>query len=793
MNTKHINLNNPFRKVYILLIIMVLATIDSHAQSSYYIEQSSKTIYNAMNRGYAPWDQEKLITYNGFQYTSFWDKTNHLALSRINVTSGDVQTIFFPDSCFDITDGHRSISLGISPIDGRLHLSYDHHNNQLNYRQSAADFLKSPPATLSLSSFSSKIQMLSNATLESSITYPMFLNDKLGRLYFFYRTGYSGNGDCMFHAYNSATGVWTRTGKLISKNGSYQSIATPAVRLSTYRSAYVNDIRFDTNDRLHATFTWREDNNLPVFLTNHDVCYAYSDDFGFTWKNDKGIEVANMPKGTSITVTSPDIIVVSSPFESWIMNQGSMAFDSYNNPHVFIYRSTTITPDVAKTNQHYIHYWKDKTGVWKSQYVDDTSVIVNKDLNRGDILIGADNTINLLYFINNTFFIARSTEVNNWADWKIYPVMYGNANSVGRPDLSKWKSDGVIQLPVKLNGDNILTIKTLALSSLVPALPVLTSVSKLEKGAIVQWSPSIGALNVDIYRTSTGGTYTKIATGVSKNTMFTQYLDSTVVNGTTYSYKIKAVNDTGETDFSNELNLNVTTSYFWNFNNDGNFEGWQLTKNVTGKVLNGLISLTPIGTDPFIHSYNSLGMSPLESQFSVSMKNSTSGSMAQLFWITEESTNWSESKSITFPLKVHDPSFTNYSVDLSAHPEWKGVIKQLRFDVVNTSNVSAAESASIDWIKLSKSALPTSTNELIINENFNVFPNPASDFITVKSRLGYEMNEISIFDMTGKRFFSLLAGKSINKQLDISQLKNGIYFISVKTDVGNQVAKFIKR
>ena len=934
-------------KTQLLIIsLLLLNMFISNAQFGYYTEKSSITVYNGATRGSAPWDQDKLITYNGYQYYLFWDKSNYLALSRINVATSEVQTIIFPDKCFDINNGHRSVTMGISPIDGRLHLSYDHHNNVLNYRQSVAHFLDNPPANIDTLNFSQKMPLMPNdAAFESAVAYPMFFNDNSGRLYFFYRIGGSGNGDNLLHAYNATTGIWTRTGKFISRTGNYQAVVPsgmgfPTIPLSTSRNAYVNGILFDNNDRLHVTWTWREGNQtkLSGLLTNHDLCYAYSDDYGQTWKNNNGVEVANMSKNTAITISSPDIVVVSCPFGAWMMNQGSMAFDSYNNPHIFIYRSTVIAPTITKSNQHYMHYWKDVSGSWKSQYVDDTSLVVNKDLQRGDILISPDNTINLLYFLNGKYYIARSTEANKWADWKIYVALGGNVSGTnGRPDFSKWKSDGVIQIPVTLNANTSLAIKTLGISIKEPEIPQLTGVWNQNKSVIVQWWPSVLATSYDIYRMQSGGTYVKIASGVSKGSMQNTYIDLAVSKGITYSYKIKAVNDVGESNFSNELGITTTLNYCWNFNNIGNAEGWQLAKNVSGSVSNGNFVVTPTGSDPYITSHDNLQMSASYNQFNIVMRNATNGSFAQLFWATEDSPSFSDSRSKIFYLTNKDSKFTNYSLDLSASPgwsgmikqfrldvvnsntvgstqsviidsikmdikptvwnfntdanfegwqlannvsgsvsqgiftvtptgedsylksvdnltlssdnniievlmkngtvgtyaeffwirdddavwntaksarfnltvkdagytkymldlsknaEWKGTIRQLRFDVVNTSNISVAESVGIDWIRISTASLSTEIKYIYENNQFRIFPNPATDYITVSSKSGGRVDAISLIDITGKKINVVATAKHDEITLQIACLSKGIYLLQLKTSEGMQTVRFIKK
>ncbi|MCR5665987.1 MAG: fibronectin type III domain-containing protein [Eubacterium sp.] len=68
--------------------------------------------------------------------------------------------------------------------------------------------------------------------------------------------------------------------------------------------------------------------------------------------------------------------------------------------------------------------------------------------------------------------------------------------------------------------------------------PTISSVTNKSSYVSVKWSKSSGATKYYVYRKTGSGSYKKIAT--VKNA--TSYKDKTAVNGTTYTYKVKAVN-----------------------------------------------------------------------------------------------------------------------------------------------------------------------------------------------------------------------------------------------------------
>ncbi|MBC7641121.1 MAG: T9SS type A sorting domain-containing protein [Flavobacterium sp.] len=83
--------------------------------------------------------------------------------------------------------------------------------------------------------------------------------------------------------------------------------------------------------------------------------------------------------------------------------------------------------------------------------------------------------------------------------------------------------------------------------------------------------------------------------------------------------------------------------------------------------------------------------------------------------------------------------------------------------------------------------LGTNKNEL--GNSLIIFPNPAIDFINIKSNI--EINNIRIFDING-----LLVREenhnSIFVPLNIEQFSKGLYLMKIKTENGMSIQKFMK-
>ena len=75
----------------------------------------------------------------------------------------------------------------------------------------------------------------------------------------------------------------------------------------------------------------------------------------------------------------------------------------------------------------------------------------------------------------------------------------------------------------------------------------------------------------------------------------------------------------------------------------------------------------------------------------------------------------------------------------------------------------------------------------INEEKLNIYPNPANDVLKIETE--YEINEIAIYDIYGRRQVTVTP----NRQIDVADLTSGVYFIKINTEKGNIVKRFIKQ
>jgi hypothetical protein len=86
-------------------------------------------------------------------------------------------------------------------------------------------------------------------------------------------------------------------------------------------------------------------------------------------------------------------------------------------------------------------------------------------------------------------------------------------------------------------------------------------------------------------------------------------------------------------------------------------------------------------------------------------------------------------------------------------------------------------------------------NTLSVNENevssFVMYPNPAKDFITLKSSNNNSIVSVEIFDLNGRKVVSPVL---TNETISVQSLATGTYLLLAKDNQGNlSTQKFIKQ
>ncbi|RED65278.1 discoidin domain-containing protein [Cohnella phaseoli] len=139
------------------------------------------------------------------------------------------------------------------------------------------------------------------------------------------------------------------------------------------------------------------------------------------------------------------------------------------------------------------------------------------------------------------------------------------------------------------------------------------------------------------------------------------------------------------------------SAYYSSFS-PGNAQGWTLMQSLTGYIYSDTYYLTVTGADPYLHSPDNLVIDASRYAYvKISMKNNTADDSAELYWLRDDDTTWDLVKYQSFDIRPNDDGYTEYIIDLSAEPEWKGVIRQLRLAPANTASSGTIE---LDYVKV---------------------------------------------------------------------------------------------
>ena len=358
-----------------------------------------------------------LLTYKGYQYAVWYTADKNAVVAR-RVLGATTWSTVQVGHTLKASDSHNVISMGVSKVDGRLHLNMDSHSDGFTYVKSVAGLMDNPSGlSWTAARFGSPQSTLDGLALTTQFTYPQFVSTPEGKLQLSYRVGISGNGRNALAEYDGST--WTALGEWTSSTGTY----TSEHGSSTVRNMYLHGIDYDKNGRLHSFFTWREQNGAVMCnsggITNHDTGYVYSDDRGRTWRNNAGTAVGTTGGTDKVAVTDSGLVVDSLNPDHSLMNQESQFTDSSGLPHAIISyvpgrfgQCTTNYVTNRTANGRAFHVRKNSGGTWQKTEI---PVPLNSSQRTKLVLDKYDNAYAIFPFGR----IAGASKSSGYTDWAI--------------------------------------------------------------------------------------------------------------------------------------------------------------------------------------------------------------------------------------------------------------------------------------------------------------------------------------------------------------------------------------
>ena len=314
-----------------------------------------------------PVGQDILVAGNR-QYVAYYDGHRRLIVKSRVGTGGWATKVL--DTSVD-WDSHKYITMELD-INGNLHVAGNMHDSKLNY------YITSSPGNIASLA---RVPLLANSTLESAVTYPQFLKNAAGELFFKFRYGRSGSGSEYIYRFVASSGKWQdlNLGGILNGQGN--------------SSAYAKSPVPGPDGYFHMIWMWR---NTTDVSTNHSLSYAKTKDF-IHWQNIQGANLA-----VPMTKQSPTIVDPATVGSGLVNGIAAIGFDRAKRPVISYTRY-----DAARGNQLYLARGQtsgawDRTRItrWNGVFPVQGTGSLRFPFSVGSVKTAATGTLQLTYTCN---------------------------------------------------------------------------------------------------------------------------------------------------------------------------------------------------------------------------------------------------------------------------------------------------------------------------------------------------------------------------------------------------------
>ena len=137
--------------------------------------------------------------------------------------------------------------------------------------------------------------------------------------------------------------------------------------------------------------------------------------------------------------------------------------------------------------------------------------------------------------------------------------------------------------------------------------------------------------------------------------------------------------------------------------------------------------------------------------------------------------------------------FTVPSLGISGTSGWfsSSNFSETRLIVETIASVQAVHKFD-NFVISAVDTVPLSTQDFI-SSKFNVFPNPINDVVTITNNENINIEQIQVFDISGKSVKTHSYTNVNVVELNVENLASGSYLLQIKTDKGMAVKKIVKK
>lgn len=131
---------------------------------------------------------------------------------------------------------------------------------------------------------------------------------------------------------------------------------------------------------------------------------------------------------------------------------------------------------------------------------------------------------------------------------------------------------------------------------------------------------------------------------------------------------------------------------------------------------------------------------------------------------------------------IHTDPYALYDID---RWEWVDLHENTEFYAI-----AQGKNAQGEWGEITKVEFVTTTegNIELVEDNFNIYPNPASAEVRINSEMNGEA-DVNIYDMTGRCVKNIRVANISNATIDVRDINKGVYFINVNGNVEKLIIK----
>jgi hypothetical protein len=265
-------------------------------------------------------------------------------------------------------DAHNRVSIAVSQGDGRIHITFDHHNAlQMNYAMTARGVANNPDATKWDDTTFTYTKNFGWNDFQKEVTYPSFVKSGKGDLLLYFRDGGSYGGEMQKIRYDAKRGAWDKEiTRISSQDGTWNG------QQKTRGPYLANGVQVGPKGILHIAWIFREmecrernTTGIELFC-NHGLFYAKSLDGGRTWRRFDNSLIADTSKGQAISIDNIGKPVVPIPYELAPSNPGQTSAVDQKTGDFHVLISHLAKPNDVTSRQTY-HYVQTRNGKWSGK------------------------------------------------------------------------------------------------------------------------------------------------------------------------------------------------------------------------------------------------------------------------------------------------------------------------------------------------------------------------------------------------------------------------------------------